>query len=204
MVTDSIGKNAADAALKNEQLGVVLAECGGLKRPTVAQWLQNKLQQQRSSMQEELMYLDRTKSQRRGVVTAQKQLTKFRADRHQGWEKQKQLQDKLKNIKQKNEELISTAFAFPARPMRNPYIYDVNRTRSRDSQSGLPSVIGSGRLTSQPTALQNKNYSVSKVRKGGKFSLQGVKGINRKTQRILRPASNSTINLCCLAVLVLL
>jgi Flp pilus assembly protein TadB len=113
MVTDSIGKNAADAALKNEQLGVVLAECGGLKRPTVAQWLQNKLQQQRSSMQEELMYLDRTKSQRRGVVTAQKQLTKFRADRHQGWEKQKQLQDKLKNIKQKNEELISTAFAFP-------------------------------------------------------------------------------------------
>ena len=113
MVTDSIGKNTAEAALKNEQLNVVLAECGGIKRPTVAQWLQNKLQQQQSRMQEELIYLDRTKSQRQGMVTAEKQVAQFRADRHQGWEKQKQLQDQIKNVKRKHEELISTAFAFP-------------------------------------------------------------------------------------------
>ena len=67
---------------------------------------------------------------------------------------------------------------------------------------GLPSVLGSGRLTSQQTVFQKKTYSVPI--KGREFeeksSTQGGKGKDRKAQGIPKPAS-STTNLCLLVVI---
>lgn len=111
-MTKTISKSTAEAALQNQQFGSVLAHCGGSKRPTVAQWLENKLQQQRSTMQEELIYLDRTRTQREGIVATAKVVADSRAERHRSWDKQRQLQNRIKNIKQKHNELISTAFIF--------------------------------------------------------------------------------------------
>ena len=98
-MNDVIEQRLKAAHEENAKLTQLMNSMGINPRPTVAEWIKQKNNQKKTTVQEALINWDRGKQARETAILLQQTITSQRAMKHAAWDAKKDISSKLKELK---------------------------------------------------------------------------------------------------------
>ena len=96
------------ATNQNIMLSVKLKALGIPPNPTVSEWIKQKQEEKKAKLQSKLISWDIHKSKREETIKMKQLLTSERATRHAVWETEKNIQQKIKLMKDRKTDKIKS------------------------------------------------------------------------------------------------
>ena len=115
------------ATNQNIMLNVTLKTLGIPPNPTVSEWIKRKEEERKAKLQSKLILWDIHKSKREQAIKMRQLLTSERATRHAAWETEKNIQRKIKHMKDRKVDKV-----------KNP---NAHNTSSSPSSIGIDYII---------------------------------------------------------------
>ena len=94
------------ATNQNIMLNVTLKALGIPPNPTVSEWIKRKEEERKAKLQSKLILWDIHKSKREQAIKMRQLLTSERATRHAAWETEKNIQQKIKHMKDRKVDKV--------------------------------------------------------------------------------------------------
>ena len=94
------------ATNQNIMHNVTLKTLGIPPNPTVSEWIKRKEEERKAKLQSKLILWDIHKSKREQAIKMKQLLTSERATRHAAWETEKNIQQKIKHMKDRKMDKV--------------------------------------------------------------------------------------------------
>ena len=115
-IHSKIEKVLGTATNQNAMLNLTLQTLGVSPNLTVSEWIKQKQEQKTANMQSTLITWDIHKSKREEAIKMKQLLTSERATKHAAWDSEKNIQQKIKYIRDRKIDKIRN----PCIPMHSP------------------------------------------------------------------------------------
>jgi len=103
-INSKIDEVLETASNQNAILNHTLKAMGVSPKPTVSEWIKQKQEQKKTKVQNSLISWDIYKSRREEAIKMKQLLTYERATRHAAWETEKNIQQKIKSLRNRRIE----------------------------------------------------------------------------------------------------
>ena len=107
------------ASNQNAMLNNTLKTMGVSPKPTVSEWIKQKQEQKKVKLQNNLISWDIHKSRREEAIKMKQLLTSERATRHAAWETEKNIQQKIKSLRDKRIEKTRNTYTVTHSPSQS-------------------------------------------------------------------------------------
>jgi len=105
-IHSKIGEVLEKITIKNSMLSFTLKSLGVSSNPTVSEWIKQKQGEKKANIQSNLIFWDIHKFKKEETIKLKQVLTSERAIQHAAWDSEKNIQQRIKSIKEKRIDKI--------------------------------------------------------------------------------------------------